>query len=535
MTRRELRSSALAFFFSVVAVGIQGCSASQQQFGMSFLPPSPKPAAASLLDTEPPKVATSQAAKELPATFRPVLNFPPRPTALDPYIRRAEAHFQTGKRLYQYGDFAGARKEFDHAIDALLDAPDEPSEGAQLVEKKYEMLVEAIYRLDVEALGSGDIPQEPVFDKAPLEAILELTFPINPTIKNKVKEEVRGTLSQLPLQENDAVLSYINFFSSDRGRRILLAGLRKSGRYREMISRILAEEGVPQELIFLAQAESGFLPRAVSRKAAVGMWQFVQARGKEYGLMRTQYADDRLDPEKATRAAARHLRDLYQQFGDWYLAIAGYNCGPGGVLRAVQRTGYADFWELRSRGAIPKETANYVPIIVATTIMVKNASDYGLENIEFDPPIEYDTIEMESLTSLTLIADAADRTTNEIRQLNPALLHNVAPEGFDVRVPKGMGKRTLAALQMVPERSRASWRLHRVEAAETLASIAKRYSTSTNSIVGANEPMPEMVPGSLILIPARYQAARPASKRPSKAAVTAKPPEKRNSQIAARR
>jgi membrane-bound lytic murein transglycosylase D len=384
---------------------------------MSFLPPSPRPAPASLLDSEPPKVGIPQSTSELPVTFRPVLNFPPKPTVQDSHIRRAEAHFQSGKRLSQAGDFVGARKEFDHAIDALLDAPDEPSEGMHLVEKKYEKLVESIYRLDVERLGSGDTRQEPGFDKAPLEAILELTFPTNPTIKSKVKEEVRGTLSQLPLQENDAVLSYINFFSTERGRRILLAGLRKSGRYRDMISRILAEEGVPQELIFLAQAESGFLPRAVSRKAAVGMWQFIQARGKEYGLMRTQYSDDRLDPEKATRAAARHLRDLYEQFGDWYLAIAGYNCGPGGVLKAVQRTGYADFWELRSRRALPRETANYVPIIVATTIMVKNASDYGLEDIEFDDPIEYDTIEMEALTSIVLIADAAESTAHEIRLL----------------------------------------------------------------------------------------------------------------------
>jgi membrane-bound lytic murein transglycosylase D len=249
--------------------------------------------------------------------------------------------------------------------------------------------------------------------------------------------------------------------------------------------------------------------------------------------MRTQYTDDRLDPEKATRAAARHLRDLYEQFGDWYLAIAGYNCGPGGVLRAVQRTGYADFWELRSRRALPRETANYVPIIVATTIMVKNASDYGLENIEFDDPIEYDTIEMESLTGIALIADAAGSTTNEIRQLNPALLRGVAPAGYEVRVPKGAGEQTLAALDLVPERSRASWRLHRVEGAETLASIAKRYSTSANLIQGANAPMSEMVPGSLILIPAAYQAPRPASKRSSK--VAAKPIAKRTSQIAARR
>ena len=146
-----------------------------------------------------------------------------------------------------------------------------------------------------------------------------------------------------------------------------------------MIQRILDEEGIPQEIIHLAQAESGFIPRAVSRAAAGGMWQFLKWRGNEYGLKQTAYTDDRMDPEKATRAAARHLRDLYHEFGDWYLAIAAYNCGPGNVEKAVERTGYADFWELRARGVLPAETTNYVPIILAMTIMEKNAAEYGIE------------------------------------------------------------------------------------------------------------------------------------------------------------
>ena len=149
-----------------------------------------------------------------------------------------------------------------------------------------------------------------------------------------------------------------------------------------MIQRILDEEGVPQELIHLAQAESGFIPRAVSRKAAGGMWQFLTWRGNEYGLKQTRYTDDRMDPEKATRSAARHLRDLYHEFGDWYLAIAAYNCGPGSVEKAVERTGYADFWELRARGVLPAETTNYVPIILAMTIMEKNAAEYGIEGFQ---------------------------------------------------------------------------------------------------------------------------------------------------------
>ena len=178
---------------------------------------------------------------------------------------------------------------------------------------------------------------------------------MDPKLKTKVREEVQATVSQLPLSVNDAVLGFIHFFSG-RGRRTMIAGMERAGRYRPLIQRILDEEGVPQELIYLAQAESGFLPRAVSNKQATGMWQFVKFRGREYGLMQTPYSDDRLDPEKATRSAARHLRDLYTKFGDWYLAIAAYNCGPGNVEKAVERTGYADFWELRSRRTLPIET-----------------------------------------------------------------------------------------------------------------------------------------------------------------------------------
>ena len=275
-----------------------------------------------------------------------------------------------------------------------------------------------------------------------------------------------------------------------------------------MIERILQEEGVPQELIHLAQAESGFFPRAMSSKAAAGMWQFMSWRGQEYGLMRTAYTDDRLDPEKATRASARHLHDLYNMFGDWYLAVAAYNCGPLTVARAVERTGYADFWELRNRHVLPAETTNYVPIILAMTIMSKNAAEYGLEGVVPDAPLEYDTIETAAPTHLGLVADLTDAPMSELADLNPALLKGVAPAGYVLHVPKGTGNTLSASLQMIPAERRASWRMHKVASGETLASIGKHYGMMPSTIAAANGLRQDSpAEGDRLLIPVTYREA----------------------------
>ncbi|MEJ7605362.1 MAG: transglycosylase SLT domain-containing protein [Bryobacteraceae bacterium] len=434
-----------------------------------------------------------------PTFLKPRIQMPPRPTATDQRLRRAEEHFQKGKKLYLEGGSVDARVEFDAAIDLLLATP-EDAEDRFKAEARLDHYVTAIYKLDVNGLGAGDFSQQVAYDKAPLEDILEMTFPVAPGLKPVVKEQLLATSSQIPLELTDPVLSYINYFSTDRGRRTLVSGLQRSGRYKPMIQRILAEEGVPQELIYLAQAESGFLPRAVSNKAAVGMWQFIRSRGQEYGLMQTAYSDDRLDPEKATRSAARHLRDLYNKFGDWYLAIAAYNCGDGCVERAVTRTGYADFWYLRSHNAIPKETTNYVPIIVAMTIMHKNAKAYGIENITGDSPLLYESMEFDTPTHLALIADASDRPVSEIKDLNPALLTSVAPAHYPVRVPTGTRTMILAGLEPIPDDRRASWRIHRVVEGDTIESIAKRYRTPMTRITSTNSAVEAEV-GDVLVIP----------------------------------
>jgi membrane-bound lytic murein transglycosylase D len=397
----------------------------------------------------------------------------------------------------------------------LLSAPDTLPDRPRL-ESELDQIADTIYHYDLEGLGAAASEQpEVVYDKSPLDSILDMTFPTDPNLRPKVKEEIEATVSQLPLQENDAVLSYVHYFSTERGRNVLLGGLRRSGRYRPLVQRILDDEGVPQELIYLAQVESGFLPRARSNKQAVGMWQFVQFRGRQYGLMQGPGTDDRLDPEKATRAAAKHLHDLYAMFGDWYLAMAAYNCGPGCVQRAVERTGYADFWELRRLNVLPHETANYVPLIVALTIMAKNPKDYDLENLDADRPMEYETIDLDTPTSMALIADAADRPVSEIQDLNPALLKGAAPAGYQMRVPKGSLATVKMALDLVPASHRADWRIHRVVAGETLAEIAHRYSTplaaltSANQRAALNESGSEApVAGDMLVVPAASHVAR---------------------------
>ncbi|MDX2182335.1 MAG: transglycosylase SLT domain-containing protein [Bryobacteraceae bacterium] len=429
-------------------------------------------------------------------------------------MSRAQNRVLLGKRQLQTGDLEGARRSFDRAVEILLNAPLSAEDRAK-AERRLEEIVDLIYRYDVERLGAGRPAEQEPFDKSPLDEIRELSFPLDPRIKGLVRQQIEATQSQLPLEVNDSVLSFINYFTTGRGRGTLINGWRRSHRYKPMIERILAEEGVPQELIYLAQAESGFLPRAVSHKAACGMWQFVAFRGKEYGLDQTSLIDLRLDPERATRAAARHLKDLYHEFGDWYLAIAAYNCGPGCVSRAVERIGSADYWELRRVNAIPRETTNYVPIILALTIVTKNAKDYGIDLSDPDPAIVYDTVTLDAAANLDLIADAADIPVSGIRDLNPSLLKNVAPAGHEVRVPKGLSAQIVSSIESVPVAQRASWRLHRVRPGENLTEIAQRYRMTPKSILSANAHSGEALSeGDVLLIPV---SAAPAAKPKAKA------------------
>ena len=502
MTLSQRLSALLPVAIAPVLILLNGCASSRpQSFAMSFLPTTSLPVSTEIHIERPPRVNPNLYANEAP-NLKPFIS-----PEVEKRLKAAEERFESGRLAFQAGDVALARREFDRALDVLLSAP-ETLVDRHRIERRLDEMVDTIYRYDLDELGAGEKKKAVVYDKSPLEGMLEMTFPIDPKLKPKVKEEIQATLSQLPLEQNDTVLGYIHFFSTERGRKTLISGLRRGGKYRSLIQRILDEEGVPQELMSLAQAESGFLPRAISYKSATGMWQFMQGCGKEYGLIQNAIFDDRLDPEKATRAAARHLRDLYATFGDWYLAMAAYNCGPSCVDRAVQRTGYADFWELANRNALPRQTINYVPLILAITIMSKNPKDYGLDNIDPERPLEYDTMDMQAPTNLELIADITNRPVSEIRDLNPGLLAAIAPAGYQLRVPKGSAA-ALVALDNIPLQHRASWRMHRVERGETLAEIATRFRAQASAIAAVNNRSVEgPEAGDLLVIPAAREPER---------------------------
>lgn len=450
--------------------------------------------------------------REIPLNTRrymgPNLVPPPRP-AIEFLLENVAAAFASGEQNYKAGHLEKARRDFDRATDWLLtsgiDVQSDPRH-----QDLFDRIVDTVYAYEMAAFREGDGFTEQKAEPAAIDEIAEMTFPVDPRLKEKVERELSGILHDLPITVNDHVLSYLNFFQTPRGRAIVEGGLRRAGRYRSMISRILAEEGVPQDLIYLAQAESGFKPLALSRARALGMWQFMSYTGREYGLRRTWWVDDRQDPEKATRAAARHLRDLYEEFGDWPLVLAAYNSGAGNVSRAIQRTGYADFWQLYNRNVLPRETRNYVPIIMALTIIAKDPARYGI-NVQPDPPFVTDRIKPGHPIDLRLVAETIDVPFDALKELNPHLLRMVTPTDpdFEMHLPEGTAERFFAEIAAIPQENWVSWRRHRVVEGETLSGIAGKYRISTAAIASANEldPKAELQVGDKLIIPASAPAA----------------------------
>jgi membrane-bound lytic murein transglycosylase D len=430
----------------------------------------------------PPKPASQAAAPKPP---------PPQPTAEEQHVRaliaQVDAAYARGEADYRKGQLAEAKTEFDRAIDLMLSSGIDIKADAQL-QDEFDRIVDEVNSLEMEALkqGNGFVPKEEI---TPAEAASDITFAADPNLVAKAQAELATTKSDLPLMVNEYVATFINFFANtQKGHNTLLHSFERSGRYKAMIQRVMAEEGVPQDLIYLAVAESGFQPQAVNRRSrAGGMWQFMPHG--DYGLAHNEYVDERFDPEKSTRAYARYMKYLYDQLGDWYLAMAAYDWGAGNVQRAVEKTGYADFWELYRRNELPGETRNYVPEILAAIIVANNPHQYGFDDVTVDPPVLTDTVTVNYSIDLRLVSDLVGAPVDEIEALNPSLLRMATPPDtpFDLHLPAGTETLFDQRVALIPESRRGSWRYHTVTAGETLESVAEEYRVPMSELAAVNQ------------------------------------------------
>ncbi|HEX5045303.1 MAG TPA: LysM peptidoglycan-binding domain-containing protein [Candidatus Polarisedimenticolaceae bacterium] len=364
----------------------------------------------------------------------------------------------------------------DDAQDA--DDPDQAAEEGEAPADDSTVQAE-----EVEPDESAEPTQAPVQDLAVQDPELS---PDEIRKERSVAEEPEITYD-IPMVYNDKVLAWVDFYSN-RHRDRFVPGLERSGRYLPMIRRIFEEEGIPLDLAYLAHVESAFKPNALSRAHAKGMFQFMARTGREYGLRQDYWIDERSDPEKCTRAAARYLKDLYAMFGDWHLAMAAYNGGPGRVSRAMAQTRATDFWSLALTSRIRKETKNYVPAILAVTLISKNPQKYGFTFVP-EPPLEYDTIDVDGAVDLRVLARLAGSDGDTLHSLNPALRrHQTPPDRVTaIRVPKGTGVSTLAALMELPASERVIVVYHHVRRGDTLSRIASRYGVSVASLQRENK------------------------------------------------
>ncbi len=409
-----------------------------------------------------------------------------------------KSYYQDAQKKLAEGDTIGAQIYFDQAFNQLAELSDEDrntlgywAEFDSLIQK-MDSQYQQIY------LGVGteqELEAEEV--REDITQLEELNFPDSVLFGEGTVIDSSGPI---PITLNSKVRLAIKYFQT-KGRKVFSKWLQRSGRYENIIKQILREEGVPEDLFYLAMIESGFQPRARSYARAVGIWQFISATGRYYGLRHNWWFDERRDVFKSTHAAAKHLKHLYEDFGDWYLALAGYNCNPKKVKYNIRRYKTRDFWKLRR---LPRQTRNYIPTFLAATIIAKNPEKFGFY-VEKDPPLEVDTILISESVDLNVIAQIVDTTYQYIREINPAVLRWVTPPGvkdFTLYLPKGKKEKFKTEYAKIPEHKKRSWVRHRVKPGEALSLIARKYHTSVSVIKSINKLRSNLIrAGQYLLIP----------------------------------
>ena len=493
MVRRSLESRFRFALLVVVAFGWVACGSS--------------------LKTPAPVVTAAVPALAQTAPVQPDSEVIPPTPVEDPVITLiagAEVHFKQGQRELELGHVDAAKREFNRSIGILIESPyggrTEPR-----IRELFDRLVDRISTYEVKALAEGDGFTEKKDEPASIDELLalSLTFGI-PELKPELKATVQADLQagdhdiKIPL--NQRVLSYIELFQG-RLHDFIEEGLKRGSKYLPMIQNVFRAEGLPLDLAYVPLIESAFKPNALSRAQAKGVWQFMSGTALENGLRRDWYIDERSDPEKATLAAAKYLKMLSRLFGgDWHLALASYNGGPGRMQRAIKRVGVEDFWKLAERPKLlPRETREYVPMILAAIVIARNPAQYGFE-FEAEAPPAYEEIRLERPVDLRRVAEWAGTTIDEIQALNPELRRWTTPIGdaqYDLRVPEGTGEQVMARLKDAPEIDVTSLKWYTVKRGDTLQIIARKLTVSKADLAEANylKVTARVAAGQMLIVP----------------------------------
>ena len=423
------------------------------------------------------------------------MQLPPVP-ATDPVlalIDTSNAHFLAGQRELEQGHFDAAKVEFDRAVNVLLESP----YGARReprIREHFDRIVDRISAYEVKALAEGDGFNGKGSEAASIDQLLAETSTFGPPaappeLTDTVRSDLASIVHDVPIPLNERVLAYIELFQG-RLHDFIEEGMKRGGKYLPMIQSVFRAEGLPLDLAYVPLVESAFKPNALSRAKARGVWQFMAGTGTENGLRRDWFIDERSDPEKATQAAAKYLLTLAQMFeGDWHLALASYNGGPGRVQRALERGRVDDFWTLAAKPRLlPRETREYVPMILAAIVIARNPTQYGFD-FEAEPALAYETIMLSRPVDLRRVAEWADTTIDEIQELNPELRRWTTPvreSQYELKVPAGRGRQVGARLADAPEVELASLNWYTAKRGDTLATIAKKLKVSRNDLAEAN-------------------------------------------------
>jgi membrane-bound lytic murein transglycosylase D len=421
-------------------------------------------------------------------------------------LATSNRHFEAGQKELHDGHLGQAKTEFNRALEVLLESP-YGARSEPRIREHFDRLVERISAYEVTALAAGDGFTEKTYEPASIDELLAISTFDQPTPTPETQQAVAEdpTMHDIDIPLNAKVLSFVQLFTG-RLRSYLEEGLSRGARFLPMIQDVFRAEGLPLDLAYVPLVESAFKPNAVSHAKAKGIWQFMHGTALENGLKHDWYIDERADPEKATRAAAKYLKTLYSMFGDWHLALASYNGGPGRVQKAMQRSHMDDFWSLSATSRyLPQETRDYVPLILAAVIIARNPAQYGMNIDPIEPP-RFEKVKLPKPIDLRRVAEWAGTSVQVIQDLNPELRRWTTPvrmANYELKVPEGTGDAVRARLADASAEDLTALNRYSVRKGETLLSIARKLKVSRTDLAEANylSAKARLTPGQQLVIP----------------------------------